>query len=93
MYYRYFTGWTSPQGGPVDAAEFSLLDNELVYVFPSDGETACVALSVSLSEYNEAAVNTPQLYHSRLAEHRGVWPRIRRRKHSGRSSSHRHRTV
>jgi flavin-dependent dehydrogenase len=76
MYYRYFEGWTGPGGGPVDGPEFSLLDNELAYVFPSDGGTACVALTVLLERDNEGATGTPEFFQSRLEEHRGLWPRI-----------------
>ena len=36
MYYRYFLGFTNPAGAEPEGAEFSLVDDELVYAFPSD---------------------------------------------------------
>jgi hypothetical protein len=44
MYYRYIEGLDGPEGAP-DGPEFSLEDDELLYVFPSDAGTACVAIS------------------------------------------------
>ncbi len=75
MYYRYFTGWTGPGGGPVDGPEFSLLENELAYVFPSDGGAVWVALSIPLDQYIEGATPTEQ-FQSRLERHRGLWSRL-----------------
>lgn len=76
MYYRYFKGWTGRGGGPIDGAEFSINGNELAYVFPSDGGTACVAVTVILEHDNDGATTTPEFFMSRLEEHRGLWPRI-----------------
>ena len=50
MYYRYAIGMAGPEGEP-DGPEFSLGDDELAYVFPSDGSMSCVAVSVNLREY------------------------------------------
>ena len=50
MYYRYAIGMAGPEGEP-DGPEFSLGDDELAYVFPSDGSTSCVAVSVNLRDY------------------------------------------
>ena len=36
LYYRYVAGFTGPGGAPPDAAEFSLLGDEIAYIFPSD---------------------------------------------------------
>jgi hypothetical protein len=34
-----------------DGAEFSVIENEIAYVFPSDAGLTCVALSVNLDAY------------------------------------------
>ena len=76
MFYQYLTGWTGPGGGSVDAPEFSLSGNEMVYVFPSDGGTACVALTIPLSEHDQARADPDSYFGSRLRQHRGLWPRF-----------------
>jgi len=76
MYYRYVSGWTGPAGKPVDGPEFSLSGNEMVYVFPSDGGTACVALTVGLDQYEEAHAAPSTFFARRLENHRGLWPRF-----------------
>jgi flavin-dependent dehydrogenase len=55
MYYRYATGWQSPEEL---GAEFSLVGDDLVYVFPSDGDLACIAVSITLAAH-EAAQGDP----------------------------------
>lgn len=52
LQYRYVEGFAGAVGDP-DGAEFSLVGDELLYVFPSDGGTTCVALSVSLADAAE----------------------------------------
>ena len=48
MYYRYVTGWRSPADvGP----EFALDGDQFSYVFPSDSELACLAVSVPLAQH------------------------------------------
>ncbi len=77
MYYRYVAGWTAPGGGPPDGPEFSLVGNELAYVFPADAGLACVALSVSIDAYATARQDAPGYLAARLPEHVGLWPRLR----------------
>lgn len=77
MYYRYVVGWRAPDGGAAEAPEFSVLGDEIAYVFPSDGATACVALSVSLGEYHVARRDAAAYFEHRLLQHRGLWPRYR----------------
>jgi flavin-dependent dehydrogenase len=77
MYYRYVTGWVSPDSGAPDAPEFSLLENELAYVFPSDGDVACVALSIPLEQYAVASADAPAYFVLRLRQHTLLWPRLR----------------
>ncbi len=48
MYYRYATGWRSPDAvGP----EFALDGNTFSYVFPSDAAVACLAVSIPVADY------------------------------------------
>jgi menaquinone-9 beta-reductase len=51
MYYRYATGWRSPADvGP----EFALDGDQFSYVFPSDAEVACLAVSVPVAQHELA---------------------------------------
>jgi flavin-dependent dehydrogenase len=48
MYYRYARGWRSPEAvGP----EFALNGDYFSYVFPSDGDVACLALSLPVADH------------------------------------------
>lgn len=76
MYYGYWTGWTGPDGAAPDGPEFSLAGNEMVYVFPSDGGRACIALSVSAGQQEQAHADAPGFFRSRLERHPGLWPRF-----------------
>ena len=51
MYYRYATGW---RGQTAVGAEFALHGDQFSYVFPSDGDVACLAVSVPLSQHELA---------------------------------------
>lgn len=54
MYYRYAKGWRSPDElGP----EFILHGNLFSYVFPSDGDVVCLAVSIPLADYLQAGDN------------------------------------
>jgi flavin-dependent dehydrogenase len=75
MYYRYAIGMTGPEGDP-DGPEFSLGDDELAYVFPSDGSTSCVALSVNLRNYAQFRSRARAAFEERLAAHPFLAPRI-----------------
>lgn len=68
MYYRYAAGWAAPEGDP-DGPEFSLGDDELIYVFPSDEGVACVAVSVNLGDYARMRTDAESVFHERLAAH------------------------
>jgi flavin-dependent dehydrogenase len=78
MYYRYFLGFTNPTGAQPDGAEFSLVGDELVYAFPSDAGTACVALSVNLEAFAAMHHDAERVFHGRLAAHPGLAPRLAR---------------
>ena len=76
MYYRYVRGFTNPAGDAPDGAEFSLRQDELVYAFPSDGGTTCVALSVNLAEFAVLRRDAERGFHARLEQHPGLAPRL-----------------
>jgi flavin-dependent dehydrogenase len=78
MYYRYFVGFTNPSGVAPDGAEFSLVEDELVYAFPSDAGTTCVALSVNLGDFAAMHHDAERVFHERLEAHPGLAPRLAR---------------
>jgi flavin-dependent dehydrogenase len=79
LQYRYVEGFTGPDGDP-DGAEFSLVDDELVYVFPSDAGLTCIALSVSVADAERArreGLAPAARFDARIAEHPAIAPRYR----------------
>jgi 2-polyprenyl-6-methoxyphenol hydroxylase-like FAD-dependent oxidoreductase len=76
LYYRYVAGFVAPDGGPPDAAEFSLRGDELAYVFPSDAGLTCVAVSVDLDTFRRVRGDVEAGYAERLAAHRAIAPRL-----------------
>jgi len=84
IYYRYARGLTGPQGNPPDGPEFSLGDDELLYVFPSDAGTTCVALSANLRDYALLRGDAEAGFHERVASHPFVRARAERATWSGR---------
>jgi flavin-dependent dehydrogenase len=77
MYYRYAEGLEGPEGDP-DGPEFSLADDELVYVFPSDGGLACVAVSLNLADYHRLKTRADAAFAERIAAHPFLAPRAER---------------
>ena len=73
LYYVYLAGFAPPDGssGP-DGPEFSFLGDELAYVFPSDGEIACVALSVNLAVFGQMRGGGLDAFTGRIGRHRGL---------------------
>jgi menaquinone-9 beta-reductase len=82
MGYLYLTGWRSPHGEP--EAEFSVVDNEIAYVFPSDGGTACVALSVAAGRAPAQSGDGERWLRERLREHQAFGPRVETAQVAGR---------
>lgn len=76
LYYRYVRGFSSPDGGEPDGPEFSLLGDEMAYVFPSDGGVTCIAISVNLDVFAWLRKAFDQRFDERLAMHRGLAPRV-----------------
>jgi 2-polyprenyl-6-methoxyphenol hydroxylase-like FAD-dependent oxidoreductase len=83
MYYRYIEGLEGPEGDP-DGPEFSLGDDELVYVFPSDGGLACVALSLNLDDYRTVRTDADRAFQERVAGHPFIAGRVETAAWSGR---------
>jgi 2-polyprenyl-6-methoxyphenol hydroxylase-like FAD-dependent oxidoreductase len=78
MYYRYVRGFTNPEGAEPDGAEFSLRDDELLYAFPSDGGTTCVAVSVNLEDFAVMRRDAEGGFQERAGAHPGLAPRLGR---------------
>jgi flavin-dependent dehydrogenase len=83
MYYRYIEGLEGADGDP-DGPEFSLGDDELVYVFPSDGGLACVALSLNLDDYRSVRTDSDRAFQDRVARHPFIAGRVEKAAWSGR---------
>jgi flavin-dependent dehydrogenase len=76
LYYRYVAGFLGPDGDPPDAAEFSLLGDEIAYVFPSDAGLTCVAISVNLATFRWLRRDLESRCNERLARHPGIAARV-----------------
>ena len=76
LYYRYVAGFPGPDGDAPDAAEFSLLGDEIAYVFPSDAGLTCVAVSVNLETFGWLRRDLESRWNERIAHHRGLSPRV-----------------
>lgn len=83
MFYRYGVGIAGPDGNP-DGPEFSLEDDELAYAFPSDGVTACIAVSVNLRRFAAMRLVPERAFDERLAAHPFLAPRIAAGRWTGR---------
>jgi menaquinone-9 beta-reductase len=75
MYYRYVRGYRGP-GDSWDGPEFSLIGDEMVYVFPSDDDVACVAVSVNLAVFQTFRSDPDAAFADRVASHPGIGPRF-----------------
>jgi len=76
IYYRYVRDYASPHGGPLDGPEFSVLDDEIAYVFPSDGGTTCIALSVNRHDFAWMRVAREERFVERMTRHQGLAARV-----------------
>ena len=83
LFYCYVTEFESPTGGPLDGPELSVFGDEIAYVFPSDGGTTCIALSINLSEYPRARSNREQYFTERIGAHPGIAERFAAAKKTG----------
>lgn len=76
LYYSYVQGFASPHGHAPDGAEFSFLEDEIAYVFPSDAGIACVALSINLEDFAWLKSAPAERYRARIAHHKGIAARF-----------------
>ncbi len=83
LYYWYLRGFEGPGGAP-DGPEFSIGDDEMVYVFPSDSGTTCIALSANLRDYARLRTDAVAGFHERVSAHPFVGPRADRATWEGR---------
>jgi flavin-dependent dehydrogenase len=74
LYYRYVEQMPGPRGD-ADGPEFSLLGDELAYVFPSDNGVTCVAVSVNARVYQEMRHDAATRFEDAIRRHRGIWDR------------------
>jgi 2-polyprenyl-6-methoxyphenol hydroxylase-like FAD-dependent oxidoreductase len=75
-YYCYVRGMVGPDGGAPDGPEFSRVEDEMAYVFPSDGGLACIALSVNRDGFEVLRRDGMVGFYRRVAEHRGIAERF-----------------
>jgi flavin-dependent dehydrogenase len=75
LYYRYVRGFPGVHDGEPDGPEFSLLGDELAYVFPSDGGLTCLAVSINLQEFQRLRHDPIRRFDELLRRHRGLWDR------------------
>lgn len=77
-YYCYVRGFGPREGDVPDGPEFSLRDDELAYVFPSEAGYTCLALSINLQEYTSLGpTRESRAAHlsALLDQHQGIGPR------------------
>lgn len=84
LYYYYVTGFRGPDGSDPDASEFSFLSDEVAYIFPSDASRTCVALSINLETFHWLRKDFAFRFAHRLDRHRGIAPRVRQSRQTGR---------
>jgi menaquinone-9 beta-reductase len=75
--YCYVTGFEKPPDHDADGPEFSIIDDEIAYVFPSDQGVACLALSVNIADFDHDWKDAQSHFSSRLARHAGLDDRYR----------------
>jgi menaquinone-9 beta-reductase len=76
LFYRYVSHFRGPGGDAPDAAEFSLLGDEIAYVFPSDAGLTCVAMSVNLATFQWLRRDLQPRHAGLLARHHGLATRV-----------------
>jgi flavin-dependent dehydrogenase len=77
-YYCYVRGFAPREGDVADGPEFSLLENELAYVFPSDCGYTCLALSFGLDVFaslGPTRESRAACFARLLERHHGLAPR------------------
>jgi menaquinone-9 beta-reductase len=76
LYFRYLNGFPPPRA-TVDGPEFSVVGDEMAYVFPSDGGVTCIAVSINLEVFQQFRNNRDAGFEAGLARHVGLFQRYR----------------
>jgi flavin-dependent dehydrogenase len=76
LYFRYVTGFAPPRE-VADGPEFSVVGDEMAYVFPSDDGVACIAVSINLEVFGQFRSDREAAFEARLARHVGLFDRYR----------------
>lgn len=76
LYYTYVRDLPGPGGDPPDGPEFSFVEDEVAYIFPSDSGVSCVALSVNLETFRWMRGAAPERFRERVGQHRGIAERF-----------------
>lgn len=76
LYFRYLTGFRGPDGS-WDGPEFSVVGDEMAYLFPSDDGVACLAVSVTLEVFERFRRGPEATFDERIALHPGIVARYR----------------
>ena len=76
IYYCYVRGFASPNGSVPDGPEFSVVEDEIAYVFPSDGGVTCIALSTNLDTFARIKQNYSEGFRERISHHQGIAERF-----------------
>lgn len=71
-YVRNFHG----VNGSADGPEFSIMEDEIAYVFPSDSGITCIALSMNIKDYDGNRKSTIQLFQDKIKRHKGIFERF-----------------
>ncbi len=77
MCFRYVSGWRDPDGSLPCRPEFSLLGDELAYVFPSDAGVACIAVSMPVTQWRSTSAARLIQFEERVNAHPGLARRYR----------------
>jgi flavin-dependent dehydrogenase len=76
LYFRYLTNFSPPRA-IVDGPEFSVVGDEMAYVFPSDDGVTCIAVSINLEVFQQFRSDRGTAFDARLADHIGLFDRYR----------------
>ncbi len=76
LYFRYFAGFPPPRA-IADGPEFSVVGDEMAYVFPSDDGVTCIAVSINLDVFQQFRTDRDTAFEARLARHIGLFDRYR----------------
>jgi flavin-dependent dehydrogenase len=76
LYYAYLRDFASPNGPVPDGPEFSLLEDELVAVFPSDAGITCVGVTINRAAFVTFRHDVETGYRERIARHCGLAERF-----------------